>query len=59
MTVARMAPFNVAYIPPLFPLLTQVWLRYAEMEMRNRFINHARNVWDRAVNLLPRQDQLW
>lgn len=27
--------------------------------MRNRFINHARNVWDRAVTLLPRVDQLW
>jgi crooked neck len=29
------------------------------MEMRNRFLNHARNVWDRAVNLLPRVNQLW
>jgi hypothetical protein len=36
-----------------------VWLKYAEMEMRHRFINHARNVWDRAVSLLPRVDQLW
>merc|ERR1712224_23142 len=27
--------------------------------MRNRFINHARNVWDRAVELLPRFDHLW
>lgn len=36
-----------------------IWLKYAEMEMRNRFINHARNVWDRAVTLLPRVDQLW
>jgi len=33
--------------------------QYAEMEMRHRFINHARNVWDRAVTLLPRVDQLW
>ena len=33
--------------------------QYAEMEMRHRFINHARNVWDRAVTLLPRIDQLW
>lgn len=24
-----------------------------------RFVNHARNVWDRAVTLLPRVDQLW
>ncbi|KAI6679069.1 hypothetical protein NL676_039865 [Syzygium grande] len=29
------------------------------MEMKNNFINHARNVWDRAVSLLPRIDQLW
>ena len=36
-----------------------VWLKYAEMEMRHRFVNHARNVWDRAVSILPRVDQLW
>ncbi|KAL9257028.1 Crooked neck-like protein [Drosera capensis] len=36
-----------------------LWLKYAEMEMKNRFVNHARNVWDRAVVLLPRVDQLW
>eukprot|EP00983_Pelagomonas_calceolata_P093263 1157757-Pelagomonas_calceolata.AAC.10 len=40
---------------PFAPVLSQ----YAEMEMRHRFINHARNVWDRAVTLLPRVDQLW
>lgn len=39
----------------MFGLLPQ----YAEMEMRHRFVNHARNVWDRAVSLLPRVDQLW
>ncbi len=22
-----------------------LWLAYAEMEMRNKFVNHARNVW--------------
>lgn len=27
--------------------------------MRHRFVNHARNVWDRAVSVLPRIDQLW
>ena len=27
--------------------------------MRNEFINHARNVLDRAVGLLPRVDFLW
>ncbi|XP_027360352.1 crooked neck-like protein 1 isoform X2 [Abrus precatorius] len=37
-----------------------VWIKYyAEVEMKNKFINHARNVWDRAVTLLPRVDQLW
>ena len=36
-----------------------LWLKYAEMEMRNKFVNHARNVWDRAVSLLPRVDQFW
>ena len=36
-----------------------VWLRYAEMEMKHRHVNHARNVWDRAVQLLPRIDQFW
>ncbi len=25
-----------------------LWLKYVEMEMRHRFINHARNIWDRA-----------
>lgn len=35
-----------------------VWLKYAEMEMRHKQINHARNVWDRAVSILPRIDQV-
>ena len=24
-----------------------------------RFVNHARNVWDRAVTLMPRHAQFW
>ena len=36
-----------------------IWLKYAEMEMKNKFINHARNVWERACKLLPRVDQFW
>ena len=36
-----------------------LWLKYAEMEMRNRQVNHARNIWDRAVTILPRENQLW
>ena len=34
-------------------------LKYVEMEMKARQVNHARNLWDRAVSLLPRIDQLW
>lgn len=29
------------------------------MEMRNRQVNHARNLWDRAVTILPRANQFW
>ncbi|XP_053594028.1 protein crooked neck-like [Microplitis demolitor] len=29
------------------------------MEMRNRQVNHARNLWDRAVTILPRVSQFW
>ena len=36
-----------------------LWLKYAEMEMKNKFINHARNVWERAIYYLPREDQFW
>lgn len=30
-----------------------------QMEMKNKFINHARNIWDRAVTLMPRVDVFW
>lgn len=36
-----------------------LWLKYAAFEIRNKYINRARNVYDRAVTLLPRVDQLW
>lgn len=29
------------------------------MEMKHKFVNHARNVWDRAITLLPRVTQFW
>jgi crooked neck len=29
------------------------------MEMRYKFVNHARNVWERACATLPRMDQFW
>ncbi|PIN22385.1 Cell cycle control protein (crooked neck) [Handroanthus impetiginosus] len=36
-----------------------LWLKYADFEMKNKFVNHARNIWDRATELLPTVDQLW
>ena len=36
-----------------------LWLKYAEMEMKLKFVNHARNVWERACSLMPRVDQFW
>ncbi len=41
------------------PYLRRDSRRYAEMEMRAAHVNHARNIWDRAVTLLPRVAQLW
>lgn len=36
-----------------------LWVRYIEAEMKTRNINHARNLLDRAVTILPRVDKLW
>jgi crooked neck len=36
-----------------------LWIRYIESEMKSRNINHARNLLDRAVTILPRIDALW
>jgi hypothetical protein len=36
-----------------------VWLKYAEIEMKNRQVNHARNILDRAITILPRVNQFW
>jgi crooked neck len=38
---------------------TGVWLKYVEMEIRDKNINSARNLFDRMVTLLPRVDQFW
>ena len=37
----------------------KLWLSYTEMELKGRNVQHARNLFDRAVTLLPRIDQLW
>jgi tetratricopeptide (TPR) repeat protein len=34
-------------------------LNYAETEMKSRNLQHARNILDRAVCVLPRMNQLW
>lgn len=52
-------PPGAVFFLPLQSLGKTIWLRYAEFEMRCKFPNHARNVWDRAVALLPRVDQFW
>lgn len=36
-----------------------LWLKYAELEMRHRQVMHARNLWDRAVVIMPRANQFW
>ena len=36
-----------------------IWLKYAEMEMKQKNINLARNIWNRAVTILPRVDQFY
>lgn len=28
-------------------------------DFRNKQINHARNIWDRAISILPRATQFW
>jgi crooked neck len=34
-------------------------MNYSETELKSRNVQHARNLFDRAVTLLPRVDQLW
>jgi crooked neck len=36
-----------------------IWLKYVEMEMRHRFVNHARNIWDRAGERLALAPAGW
>src|SRR5947209_7680978 len=38
---------------------TNLWMKYAEMEMKLKNINMARNIFDRAVAILPRINQFW
>ena len=36
-----------------------LWMKYVEMEMRHKFIKHARNIFERSIYLMPRIDQFW
>ena len=36
-----------------------LYLKYVEFEMKNKFVNRARNIWDRAIAVCPRVDQVW
>merc|ERR1711971_982315 len=35
------------------------WMKYAKWEENQDQVNHARNLWDRAVTIQPRANQLW
>ncbi|EAY07349.1 Crooked neck protein-related protein [Trichomonas vaginalis G3] len=36
-----------------------VWNCYVDMELRHKQFNYARNLYERAVTLLPRYDEFW
>lgn len=36
-----------------------LWLAYIDAELKHRNINHARNLLNRAVGILPRVDKFW
>lgn len=47
----RALEVNVQHVP--------FWVRYIELELLHKNVNHARNLLDRAVTTLPRSDKLW
>lgn len=47
----RALEVNVQHVP--------FWVRYIEIELLHKNVNHARNLLDRAVTTLPRADKLW
>lgn len=34
-------------------------MKYIEMETRHKFLNKARNLYERAIDILPRVEQFW
>lgn len=47
----RALEVNVQHVP--------FWVRYIELELLYKNVNHARNLLDRAVTTLPRTDKFW
>ncbi|RKP29970.1 protein prenylyltransferase [Metschnikowia bicuspidata] len=47
----RALEVNVQHVP--------LWVRYIELELLHKNVNHARNLLDRAVTTLPRSDKFW
>lgn len=47
----RALEVNVQHVP--------FWVRYVELELSHKNVNHARNVLDRGVTILPYCDKLW
>jgi crooked neck len=41
------------------PQSVSLWLAYIDAELKHRNINHARNLLNRAVGILPRVDKFW
>ena len=48
---------NSNYI--MLHILFRFLIFYFFLLYRNRQVNHARNIWDRAVSILPRANQFW
>lgn len=47
----RALEVNVQHVP--------FWVRYIELELQYKNVNHARNLLNRAVTTLPRTDKFW
>lgn len=47
----RALEVNVQHVP--------FWVRYIELELLHKNVNHARNLLDRAVTTMPRTDKFW
>ena len=51
--------FNCFFLENFSKIIVKFKVKLIQNEHRNRQINHARNIWDRAVTILPRATQFW